>query len=497
MSWLLWEHEQNGGVLKPTGPATIESLPDPILLDIFDIECAGNCFPRRKEWRPDHENATTLAVLRVCKRWYRISSPLLYRYVNLTVGVDKLDRTLPLFFAILSRNPELRTLTNRLDLLADGLTVQASVSEAEAQRLVQLLRWWRPCLQIVHFHGFIASPNVRAVFFKLAQLPLHELSLSGFFGGISLSFLLKYFQSPHLKTLCLYRHTWTADPDEPSAQSLWGPSREQVRRMGDYLLPPDRQFTADVKSLTICEPFTDPTELEYLMRWPRALDDFSLHAVLRAYSSPRWTPGAVGELLKLHKDTLRKISLCWMPIRYHPAHGDSIIPDVSSFSTLQHLKLSSGNTLKASPAEACTCLGARKLERLVIDFDTEDQHEPHMYSCDEGVKAWLVDFAKAWASMNTDHALKQIFLDLQTDFRVYDPEQEYAWPWYEMKLAKEQLQKYDLNLVWPTTGCPSEDEWPVTVEKAKQQALADREAGTFYGVKMPASSRLVDQPTET
>ena len=195
--------------------AVKNGLPDTILLDIFELECRGDSFPL--DWRPENENPTTRSISRVCKRCHFLTLPILYRRIRLQHGHVKWQTSGRRLFRSLAQNSHLRSFCREVSIVLDGLNA-AYFSEADADELVQLLRWWTFNLHEASLHGCIGDSKSIPILFQLSKIPLKRLSLSGFQGGISLSFFLNNFQYPRLRRLCLDRITWIDCRDAPQGR---------------------------------------------------------------------------------------------------------------------------------------------------------------------------------------------------------------------------------------------------------------------------------------
>ena len=455
----------------------IALLPNFILFDIFELVWAGESFPSERSYRDSDEQCTTRAILRVCKYWHAICQPLLYRNVNLFVGwSDRHNRSRRALYYMLDKNPRVRSYT-RIVSIWISRSLSATFSKTDDFEIATLLRWWRPNLRQVSIVGSIQRLESCSILFQLSKIPLKVLKLSVDHPGISLSFFLKYFQYSVVKQMHLDQLSWTEDRDDPVPHAQQRSSyRGELLSDEETHLPHERQFTADLKRLSLLGPNLSPNALIIFFKWPRALEAIYMHCLMHSSCARLYTTEAVGRLLVLQAHSLKSVSIGFLYNENRHDLNATTVPDVSSFVELENLTLSYANVFKTPAGAARSRLAAPKLRRLIIDFSTEDQHDIGVESANAEVKDWLLDFANAWQVTSTKHNLERIHLNFNPDLPTYDVDEmrRMPWPWRHLHAAREQMKPY-LQLTWSGT-IQSELDWLEMVNGL--ETMSDDESST-------------------
>ena len=459
---------------------SINDLPDTLLADIFELDYNKDIFPYTGGWRPEHQRSTTRAIAKVCRRWHQLCEPFIYRRVKVDLSGGRVHparlrfvenpeeshrvtvATLHGLFANLYRFPRLRALTREVSIVSNSLYSDETASE-DVWQMIQLLRWWRPQLQTVTLHGSsVDDKECRPLFFQISKLPLSHLTLS----DISLSFFLKYFQYPGLRTLQLGYMTWTADRDQMSMGSKPVMGNRLYGWHDEVHLPRECRFTSAIECITIHLPNHHPGALNPLFRWPAALKTVQITSLMRSSYAKHWTPEAIQSLLVLQENSLRSITLGIMPRR------DVNMLDLLSFTQLEDLTLNAANVFGVDALNAVDRLAAPKLRCLSIDFSTEDQHDTSFDEITSERRRWLLDLAQSASARGIN--LQQIHLDFRPEEPYAadpdDPENE--WPWRKLKrLAKKMSRRYKMQLTWPTPVL-NEDEWYENLQETYEEYRA-------------------------
>lgn len=422
----------------------IDTLPDSLLLYVFELDHGNNELPTSQAWRSKEEKSTIRSISSVCKRWNAISAPLMYRHVRTELSRDEgRNRDCQRLLNNLLNDTALPTWTKEVFILIDNMH-SADFEREDAAAFVNILRLWRPSLRGARVHGNIGLLESRSVLFQLSKMPLEEISFSGYQGGISLSFFLKYFQYPGLKKLRLDRVSWNRNRDLPGG--AWQGEKRDPYVDEDHHLPEERRYTTELKALHISDPAVPARTLRILFKWPRALKSVKFSYLMMSMWADRYHTRAIQELLDLQAHSLRSIE-CG-----HIAQFQSTIqiPDFTDMIELESLRLNKSCLFNLPVADICRKLSAPKLKTFILVFDTEDQHGTSSDEVDKETIKWLVDFARTWRSSRRQEAgsILQIHFDFCPEMPWGSDPEEIEWPWRYLEIARSEIEQYNVELTW-------------------------------------------------
>ena len=424
------------GILKST---PINALPDSLLLDIFEIDYYhasdhARTFPLSALHRFDDKKITTMSILRVCRRWNVIATPLLYRRVRVELRKTRIALSAALLLRTLQSQPQLRSFTREVDILLDSLSTPAFSQNAVLQ-LIQLLRFWQVGLRSASIHGRIDAAESRSVLLQLGKSSLENLSCSGFFGGISLSFLLTYFELSRARKLSLSRVS-----DRDHSKSL-GSSSGRSSMNEQVALPLERHHPSELKELDLSDPFLPVQTLDVLFRQLKSLERLRMTFLMQSTDAGTYTVAAIERLVHFQRHSLRRIEfghMCQV--------SDGL--NLTKMIALESLKLNESTVFHTSAVKAASSLAAPKLKHFIIEWSTEDQHDSDPMSDMQQTTIWVQQFITTRKSHLPDelNALEEIKLDFCPHLQYGVTWESVRQPWRYLEQARAKLENFGVRL---------------------------------------------------
>jgi len=431
-------------------PSPINALPDSLLLDVFEVDYyqvsdQARAFPTSVLHGSDHERPTTRSILQVCRRWNAIAIPLLYRRIRIELRKPRVARTVSRLLSTLQTEPQLRLWTREVDILLDGLTVP-DFSQSEALQLVQLLRFWETGLRNASIHGCIDAAKSRSILLQLGSMSLEDFTCSGYYSGISLSFLLTHFELSRLRKLSLHR-VRLQDYSGSQGGSSWPPiTDEQVA------LPLEGHHPSELKELNLSDPYLQARTLDILLKQPKALERLSMALLMHSTNANTYTVAAIERLLHYQRHSLRYIELGHM-CQVH----DGL--NLTNMTALETLKLNESTIFHTCAVKAASRLAAPKLKHFIIDFSTEDQHEADPMSDMQQTTSWLQQFVATKKAVLPKelHTLEEIELDFYPELRYGVTWESVRQPWQSLEQTRAKLESSGVRLNYPKPITDDED----------------------------------------
>ena len=429
-------------ILKST---PINELPDSLLLDIFEadyyqVSDVARTFPLSALYRSDDEKPTTRSILRVCRRWNAVGTPLLYRRVAVELHKCRLARSAVLLLRTLKSQPQLRLFTREAEILLDSLT---TFTEGPVEQLVHLLRLSEASLRSVSIHGHMDAAETRTVLLQLGKSSLENLSCSGFFGGISLSFLLTYFDLSRVKKLRLSRVS-----NRDHSESREGSNRTPTMTEGIV----ERHDLSELKELSLCEPYLPAQSLDVLFRQPKSLERLRMTMLMHSTNGATYTVAAIERLLDFQRHSLRYIEfghMCQV--------NDEL--DLTKMTALESLTLNEFTVFQSPAVKAASRLAAPKLKHFAIDFSTEDQREADPMSGMQRITSWLQLFIATRKAVLPDelNMLEEIMLDFHPELQYGVTWESVRQKWQWLEQTRIKLASFGVRLNYPKPITDDED----------------------------------------
>ncbi|KAI1078355.1 hypothetical protein F5B20DRAFT_226153 [Whalleya microplaca] len=351
---------------KITHKAPFDMLPDELVLIIIEFSISGASYtdpcgcPHSPHW------TLCKALSLTCRRFNRLTTPLLYS--SLYLAVPSKAATKPLYPVKRSLRQYCRKLTFDILNFSEQTEAHWQIAKDFAAGCTEVR-----CLSI---RGGIDKHNVetwRFVDSMLAHMhTIEHLSLSAGTWGLWLPQVLEHIDIPTLR--CLYLN------NIGKVQTT-----KNVIRSG-------KNRTASFTTLHVSEYEDSVAAMDHFIRWPRQLRHFHFGA----RNLPDYLDlSTFAPWLSVHKDTLETIDLDFLP-----STDERKLIDVSDFPQLKSLKLpilSFRPTLEFSLAQV-DCLFSPRLEVVTWSFDYYDEHSDGQIAFGDKEEQWLRQFAKVAAS---------------------------------------------------------------------------------------------------
>ena len=425
------------------GSDLINALPDSLLLDIFEVDYyqvsdQDRAFPAPALRAFDHKKTTTKSILKVCRRWNAIATPLLYRRVRIELRKSRAAaRPVTRLLSTLQAEPQLRSWTREVDILLDGLSA-SDFSRGQAMELVQLLRFWEAGLRSASIHGCIWEAESRLILLQLGRLSLEEFTSSGYYSGISLSFLLTHFELSKMKKLKLSR-VRLRDHSGSSEGSSWPPIPDK------QVLPlKELHHPSELKELDLSDPYVPAQSLDVLLRQPKSLERLRMTFLMHSIDAKTYTVAAIERLLHFQRHSLRYIEfglMCQV--------NEGL--DLTKMTALEILRLNSDTVFCTSAVKAASRLAAPKLKHFIIEYSTEDQHENSPMSDMEQITSWLQQFIATRKSFlaNELDMLEEIELDFYPELSYGVTWENVRQPWQCLDQTRKKLESFGVKVSYP------------------------------------------------
>ena len=419
--------------------APINALPDSLLLDIFEVDYYqvsdhARTFPLSTSYSDDDEKATTRSILRVCRRWNAIATPLLYRRVHVELRRTRVVRSTTALLKTLQSMSRLRSFTREVDIFLDSFTTPA-FTEGAVMSLVRLLCLWEAGLRSASIHGCIDAAESRPLLLQLGKLALEEFTFSGFGGGISLSFLLTHFDLSKTKKLRLHRVSsldWGGSP---------GASSQPLIADGQMILPLERHHLSGLKELDLSEPFLPAQTLSVLFRLPKSLERLRMTYLMESTNEETYTVAAIEKLLHPQRHSLRSIEFGYI-------FGVNDGLQLTKMTALESLTLNKYTVFCTSAVKAASRLAAPKLKYFNIRFATEEQHADDPMGDVRRTTSWLQEFMttrRSFLPADLD-TLEEIKLLFCPGLSYGDTWESVRQPWQSLEQTRTKFESFGVIL---------------------------------------------------
>ena len=420
----------------------VSKLPDEILVAIFKINAPHqslDVFSRYTEFLP---------LLLVCKRWQTLCDPLLVRKLEVGHGgwdSPQNERTTGLLVKFF-RNPSLcshvRILAIRMPMMHHLETLKYCTPIADLVSLCALVR------EIYLFFEWTTIPiPIAHAISGLSDLKILRLAGSSE-DGVLMRPVIRYFGHSSIQSI---RLDGLSERETATASSL-----EVAKAAG----------TSKATKLCILDPNVEPMTTKRLVEWPQRLEELTITVAHHRPYAYHYTTHWLQEILDVHRESLRHISI-------GPIYGSRrMIPDFSVYPSLRKLQVPACGIFAETPSTISDKVSASCLEKLVIDFETDDFHFN-----DDGTEIsktqvdWLSGFANHHQGLgNPANNLRAITIQFTPKnwairgfewFCFADPME---WPWQYLIEAREILSEHQIRLEW-NEPCCTREQWPDEVKK--------------------------------
>ena len=439
----------------PTGDCSLHMMPDELL-----CRTLGYLAPARTP-NTGFDYNPCLPISLVCRRWERLYSSFLYRNIDLGYFGWRNLRRIRQLEATLRQRPDLCDAVRMVGFQ------HSQPRDATCEIIADILSYSKGLCNL-ELHTKLTQSTWK-ILNAAKRAPLARLKLSGSEGGPSLQMILKHFSLPTLKEVS-FNGSGLGNEDEPGADISFDATQQEL----DLLL--SSASPCNVTTMELIEPSAPTHVTKSFLQWPARLTSLTMRSCSYWY-----TVDAVQEMLDDHRHTLQHISLPEL------APGFNILPDFSSFTSLESLQIHGHNLFAEPSCAAAAQLAAPRLRHLRISFDTEDQHETSYTDFESDQVDWLKDFVSYITP--TTHTLETVFVEFDPGVSISDLNWfDFAtWPWSYIDQAVGLFAGHNVTMTF-TQPRYSRKEWDLAAERAKEddarQARVDLMQSQIRGVNV-------------
>ena len=426
---------------KASQPSVIDTLPNELLVQILQHAAF-------------YGNAHRL----VSKRWRKAADSSFWELIS--CGDHNGVARLATYRRCFDQRPWLRTLPR---------TMRLSLDKASYATINDIAALLNVCsgIRTLGIHSF--SIEIEPILEAAGRLPKLESITIQFrdltYSGTPIQIILHHLKRSPLKSVSLYRYglgellspytRWGDNPPHPS-QAVLNATRVLFK-----------SGCADIRSVSLNEPYGAPAITAILLTWPKALEHLSIYSL---NSARYWhDKHDMQRILNVQRSSLRNIQIG----RYGGRTPDNSVPDFSLFMSLEKLAMSIYNLLRETPNSAALKMTAPKLRHIVGDFCTEDQHPASPDAFGEAETKWLEDLASHKRKGEKLSALVNFEIQYHPSGPDYYGEEDVPWPWNRFSEVEAAISDAGVQLLWSPKW--SEEEWMMLVEKAKEPETDEEE----------------------
>ncbi|RDW80378.1 hypothetical protein BP5796_05076 [Coleophoma crateriformis] len=389
----------------------VTALPEELLVKIFNL--TNRC----DYCGSDHY----VVLLKVCKAFYRIVQPLLYKNIDIIqpTGLVPTGTRARLLHRTVKEKPALGTFCKDLQVYINSLQDVRDGDYVSAAELLQSF----PCTTNFSVHGGFGHPPTWPLLKRAFQNMsfIKHLTLSRELWDLHMAPVCDVIQDMHLESLHL--HGISARKDG----IIWAAQNTDVKR------------TNTMTKLDISDFGETPKALRNLLELPKSLQHFRFGKV--HHNPVFWELRSFQELLCSHRDSLVTVEIGAVGRR--GGKGISFL----KFPKLETLNISHWN-FDFSPDIAAATLLAPNLHTFIWDFTIEDQHSESSSDFGEEQKLWVSRFAELAAAHKS--ALRKIVIIFNPDIYLESPIEEeldeIIQPWNLMAEAREVMKSTGIEL---------------------------------------------------
>ncbi|KAK3347290.1 hypothetical protein B0T25DRAFT_298401 [Lasiosphaeria hispida] len=411
-------------------------LPDELLAQILGLVVV---YPTRSWWAPDFDKffKNAVSTLLVCRRFYGLATPYLYRQIEVAAGQLGLNpaassKATEHLYRTLSQDSSLRQHCRILHVhiggKSDDLAPGAHLNIGDfakwlvgTRRLLvdggfNLRAWDRDNLSRPAVYDVEGTWNLIRVAVR-SMVALSELSLiAAGYGLLSLETIVETLRdATHLRVL-----------------SLTGVSLTGIFRACTAFEPRSSPIT----TLNLSDFQDTPENLKRLLLLPANLENFSFSFLYSNMTGP-WNLSVLGSAISPHKSTLRTLLIGSLRARSLENF------DLAGFTALEELSISYWATGCEAGHEAK--LLAPRLRELTWSFHVEDQQSESYYDFQEPQESWLRRLAAA--AIEQKVPLRKIHINFKpSDDRVRGEVRPKEWPWDCMDRVASEVRDLGIFL---------------------------------------------------
>lgn len=412
----IFEHPLD--VMMPdTGPT---DLPSELLLRIFH-ELANEIDPMKGC------RSLFVPLLRVCRSWNHLATPLLYRRLSTYFDAKDGNRRQERLLKTLCDHPTFYSYVRELHL---------EDANRDARPNLDILEKVSPHITSLHVCGSSVGDLEDKLLPMIKSSKLEKLAITGEWCRPALEYLLANRMLNSLHTFKISTACWTCNHFDSS----WKLSVER--------------YTSSIQHLEIDMNSWPPKLLQDVVSLPRSLlslkiDVTSIVREWTEYNEAVLTT-SMQRALNFQRESLQKIELSGF---WPDALGRLV--DLSAFPNITSLSLHQANVFKVPLEEACRKLLCPKLERIAIDMRWDDQQHDGYDCLEDNSLDWLLKFIYGRRENLTIDRLQEIHIvyhwnseEVHHDY-VTGYIHESPWPTEHLLVAAERLKELGVRLSWP------------------------------------------------
>lgn len=391
-------------------------LPDELLEYIFGFVGGDLRTPIGQVKDESRVHSHVLALLKVCRRWRILSTPILY--YRLQIWPNGLARFRKLW-STLVKNDSLFTHVRILNMHCSHLCYRD-----HAWKIIHVLRLVKGYVRELELSGHWQHALPTTLIKNIAALRAQRLQLSDSWHVLLFEDLMRWGDGERLRVVELSH--CSINVQEWKLQLAHATRYSSVTNLSTY-----RCYTANIDSIALHGCHIPLESLYKLLSWPRSLKRLSLS--LRSIWQPVPDPRSTQRLFDMHHETLEEIEIC--------TGIAGVTLHFASFVSLKSLITSAISLFRGDPRMISEKLATPSLEVLTIDTWNSDARR-RGYSFTEESSAWLITFVQYRCKLIKENRLKLIRIIFEADENTISEK----WPWRYLKTTASILSNLHITL---------------------------------------------------